>query len=68
MTTSIDPSVDELLLLEENQSHMSNFVLTNIKPIGVSSEKKDLISFLFVYLGRAENWTIDKNQIVFTRK
>jgi hypothetical protein len=39
MTTSIDPSVDELLLLEENQYHIPNFVLANVKPIGVSQDK-----------------------------
>jgi len=38
MTTSIDPSVDELLLLQENQYHQPNFVFANIKPIGVSEE------------------------------
>ena len=36
MTTSIDLSVDELLLLEENQHRISNFLFTNVKPIGVS--------------------------------
>ncbi|CAF2400245.1 unnamed protein product [Rotaria sp. Silwood2] len=34
MTTSIDPSVDELLLLQENQYRIQNFVLANLKPIG----------------------------------
>ncbi|CAF1384062.1 unnamed protein product [Adineta steineri] len=34
MTTSIDPSVDELLLLQEKQYHIPNFVFTNVKPIG----------------------------------
>ncbi|CAF1481686.1 unnamed protein product [Adineta steineri] len=34
MTTSIDPSVDELLLLQEKQYHIPNFVVTNVKPIG----------------------------------
>ncbi|CAF0924149.1 unnamed protein product [Rotaria sp. Silwood1] len=34
MTTSIDPSVDELLLLQENQYPMPNFVFANLKPIG----------------------------------
>jgi hypothetical protein len=42
MTTSIDPSVDELLLLEENQYHMPNFVFANVKPIGVS--ENDILS------------------------
>ncbi|CAF1009063.1 unnamed protein product [Rotaria sordida] len=34
MTTSIDPSVDELLLLQENQYPIPNFVFANLKPIG----------------------------------
>jgi hypothetical protein len=38
MSTSIDLSVDELLLLQENQYHMPNFVFANIKPIGVSED------------------------------
>lgn len=36
MTTSLDPSIDEVLLLQENQYPMSNLVFTNMKPIGVS--------------------------------
>jgi len=38
MTTSIDPSIDELLSLQENQYHMPNLVFANIKPIGVSED------------------------------
>ena len=36
MTTSIDPSIDELLSLQENQYHMPNVIFNKIKPIGVS--------------------------------
>lgn len=51
MTTSIDPSVDELLLLQENQYHRQNyFVLTNVKPIGVSLNKLERYT-LFINLG-----------------
>ena len=39
MTTSIDPSVDELLLLQENQCPIPNVILANIKPIGVNKEQ-----------------------------
>jgi hypothetical protein len=50
MTTSIDPSVDELLLLEEHQHHIPNFVFANIKPIGVSDDNNHLLkNFLFIY-------------------
>ncbi len=38
MTTSINPSVDEVLSLQENQYQMPNFVFANIKPIGVSKD------------------------------
>ncbi|CAF1410937.1 unnamed protein product [Rotaria magnacalcarata] len=34
MATSLDPSVDELLLLQENQYPIPNLVFANIKPIG----------------------------------
>ncbi len=48
MTTSIDLSVDELLLLQENQYHMSNFVLANVKPIGVSRVMSLISFYLFI--------------------
>ncbi|CAF1463147.1 unnamed protein product [Adineta ricciae] len=38
MTSSTDLSVDELLLLQENQYHVSNYITSNVKPIG--SERK----------------------------
>lgn len=41
-TTTIDLSIDELLLLEENQYQTSNVVFANIKPIGVCWIIKEL--------------------------
>ncbi|CAF0785658.1 unnamed protein product [Adineta ricciae] len=38
MTSATDLSVDELLLLQENQHHVSNYITSNVKPIG--SERK----------------------------
>ena len=38
MSTYIDPSVDDLLLLEENQRRGSETIWSHIKPIGVSEE------------------------------
>ena len=53
MTTSIDPSRDELFLLDDNQYQIPNVVLTNIKPIGVVfCVFVSLFSFNEIRLGR----------------
>jgi hypothetical protein len=63
MTTSIDLSIDELLLLEENQYHMSNLVLANIKPIGVSETDRSnlFLICLFRLSGRLDNRQISNH-------
>lgn len=53
MTTSIDPSRDELFLLDDNQYQIPNVVLANIKPIGVVYLLRKVEQDQFViYLGR----------------